>query len=195
VSTVDIYWLPLGAGGSSVVRFSGRVFEGIRARRAGRAPLDIYHAALEVTVPEGRSVIELTPVPSAGSPDRGAVAEGCVGSSLAGRIRVFRYELRCWREGSIPDAEWAVDSPRRISEDPAAARAVLERVPRVPMAVWGRDEMGAGEMWTSNSVISWLLVVAGIPVVQAGPPAGGTAPGWQAGITVADLHRDLPMSV
>jgi hypothetical protein len=189
LSSVDIFWLPLGAGGSSVVRFSGRLFEGVRSRIAHRSPLDIYHAALEVTVPAGRHVIELTPVPPAGSAERGVVAEGCVGSALVGRIRAFRYELRCWPGGSIPDSAWAVDGPRRITRDPSAAQAVLDRARQVPMAVWGRDEMGLGEMWTSNSVISWLVVLAGIPVGQAGPPSGGSAPGWDAGIRAARGSR------
>ncbi len=189
MASVDIYWLPLGAGGSAVVRFSGRLFEAIRSRIARRQPLDIYHAALEITLREGRFVIELTPVPPAGSADRGVVAEGSVGSAAAGRLRVFRYELRCWQGGTIPDVAWAVDSPRRLSEDPSTAQALLDRVPGVPMAVWGRDEVGAGEMWTSNSVISWLIAAAGIPVEQAGPPAGGTAPGWDAGIRVAGESR------
>ncbi len=185
MSSVDIYWLPLGAGGASVVRFSGRLFEGLRSSIAHRPPLDIYHAALEVNVSGGRFVIELTPVPPAGSGERGVVAESCVGSTPAGRIRAFRYELRCWQGGSIPDAAWAVDSPRRISDDPAAAQTILDRVQQVPMAVWGRDEMGLGEMWTSNSVISWLVVMAGIPIGQAGPPPGGAAPGWDAGVGAA----------
>jgi hypothetical protein len=33
----------------------------------------------------------------------------------------------------------------------------LELVPEVPTLVWGRDELRAGEMWSSNSVVSWLL--------------------------------------
>ncbi len=35
-------------------------------------------------------------------------------------------------------------------------------VPSVPTAVWGRDELHAGEMWNSNSLISWLIVSAGL---------------------------------
>jgi hypothetical protein len=43
--TVDLYWIPLGAGGHSV-RFNGRVFEAIEAARRHRRPRDLYHAAL-----------------------------------------------------------------------------------------------------------------------------------------------------
>ncbi len=44
---VDLYWLPLGAGGHSV-RWNGRVFEAVAAARAGRSRRDLYHAALLV---------------------------------------------------------------------------------------------------------------------------------------------------
>jgi hypothetical protein len=30
--------------------------------------------------------------------------------------------------------------------------------------VWGRDELGAGEMWNSNSLISWLIARSGLDV-------------------------------
>jgi hypothetical protein len=54
---IDVYWLPLGAGGW-FVRLNGRIYEGILARRQHRPPLDLYHSALEVRTPEGRFVIE-----------------------------------------------------------------------------------------------------------------------------------------
>jgi hypothetical protein len=50
---VDLYWLPLGAGGS-FVKFNGRAFEALQAVIARRRPLDLYHSALEVNVAEGR---------------------------------------------------------------------------------------------------------------------------------------------
>jgi hypothetical protein len=183
-SGVDLYWLPLGAGGRSV-RINGRVFEWLSARRARRSPLEIYHAALEVRVPEARYVIEMTPVPDAAGARRGVVGEGAVGTRWAVRLRVFRYELRCWRDGRIPDVAEAIGSPVRVSAEPFVARRILELAPFVPTAVWGRDELGTGEMWTSNSVIAWLLVGAGLAVDPIRPPAGGRAPGWDAGITVA----------
>jgi hypothetical protein len=40
-------------------------------------------------------------------------------------------------------------------------------------------------MWNSNSLISWLLARGGIAVEAVGPPAGGRAPGWRAGLVVA----------
>jgi hypothetical protein len=58
-------------------------------------------------------------------------------------------------------------------------------VPAVPALVWGRDEVGAGEMWNSNSVVAWLLERAGIGTAHIVFPPGGRAPGWDAGVAVA----------
>ena len=181
---VDLYWLPLGAGGHSV-RLNGRVFEAVAARLERRAPYDLYHSALEVRVPEGCFVIEQVPAGGGSGAERGVVAEGPVGSRRAGRFRLFRYEVRRWPGGSIPDVAEAVESPRRLTADPAVAQRVLDLVPLVPTAVWGRDELGAGEMWNSNSTIAWVLARAGVHVESIEPPAGGRAPGWRAGLVVA----------
>jgi hypothetical protein len=148
-SGVDLYWLPLGAGGHSV-RLNGRVFEAVAARLERREPCDLYHAALEVRVPEGRFVIEMTPIPDGKGGERGVVAEGPVGSRLAGRFRIFRYEVRRWRDGTIPDVGEAVESPQRLTDDSNLAQRVLDLAAYVPTLVWGRDELGAGEMWNSS---------------------------------------------
>jgi hypothetical protein len=188
VSAVDLYWLPLGAGGHSV-RLNGRVFEAVAARLQRRAPCDLYHSAHVVNVPEGRFVIEQAPVGASDGAERGVVAEGAVGSRWAGRVRIFRYEVRSWRYGIIPDVDEAVESPQRLTDDADVARRMLDLVPRVPRAVWGRDELGAGEMWNSNSVTSWLLARSGLPTEVIRPQAGGRAPGWHTGLVVA--RRDL----
>jgi hypothetical protein len=180
---VDLYWLPLGAGGHSV-RLNGRVFEAIAARCERRPRCDLYHSALEVVVPEGRFVVEQAPARSDGY-RRGVVAVGAVGSRLAGRLQLFRYEVRCWNGGVIPDADDAVESPRLVTDDPAVARRVLELVPQLPAPVWGRDELATGEMWNSNSIVAWLLASAGLRAASIRPPRGGRAPGWHAGVAVA----------
>jgi hypothetical protein len=181
---VDLYWLPLGAGGS-VVKLNGRAYEALTAIIARRRPLDLYHAALQVATPSGHFAIEIAPIPDANSAARGVVAGGAVGSRLAGHLRIFRYELRCWRDGTIPDLAAAVESPIRLSEDGTVTARLLELLPAVPMPVWGRDELDAGEIWTSNSTVSWLLVRAGLGVEAIRLPRGGRAPGWDAGIAVA----------
>ena len=184
---VDLYWLPLGAGGRSV-RLNGRVFEAVAARLQRRSPRDLYHSALVVRVPEGRFVIEQAPVRDANGAKRGVVAEGAVGQRWAGRFRIFRYEIRCWREGVIPDIAEAVGGPQRLSNDPRQAQRLLDLVPSVPTPVWGRDELGAGEMWNSNSVTSWLIERSGMAAGMIPLPNRGRAPGWEAGLAIARRH-------
>ena len=190
-SWVDLYWLPLGAGGHSV-RLNGRVFEAVAARLERRPPCDLYPSALEVRVPEGRFVIEQAPVRDNDGAKRGVVAEGAVGSRLAGRFRIFRYEVRRWRDGVIPDIGEAVESPQQLTGDPLLAQHVLDLVPAVPTLVWGRDESQAGEMWNSNSLTSWLIARSGLHAESVHPPAGGRAPGWRAGLVVA--RRPQPIA-
>ena len=180
---IDLYWLPLGAGGQSV-RWNGRVFEWIAARLERRDRCDLYHSALEVRLPDARFVIEQAPAWRDGA-ERGVVAEGAVGARVLGRFRLFRYEIRRWRGGVIPDVAEAVESPQPLSDDLDCARSLLELVPHVPTPVWGRDELGTGEMWNSNSLISWLIARTGLDVDSLRPPARGRAPGWGAGIVLA----------
>ena len=163
MAAIDLYWLPLGAGGHSV-RFNGKVFEWFAARVEHRDRCDLYHSALQVYVPEGRFVIEQAPAWGEGS-RRGVVAEGSVG------------------------AQALVESPRRLSEDVAFAQRLLELAPQVPTPVWGQDELRAGEIWNSNSTISWLLARSGLDVESISLPTAGRAPGWKAGIAVAQRQQ------
>jgi hypothetical protein len=182
--SVDLYWIPLGAG-AHVVRINGLAFEWMSARVQRRRRCDLYHSALVVRVPDGHFVIEMAPIPDSHGDQRGVVAEGPVGIRSLGRFRIFRYENRCWRGGRIPDVKAAVGSPVRVSSDAAVARRILEVLPSVPTPVWGRDEFDTGEMWNSNSVVSWALVRSGADVSRVLPPLGGRAPGWNAGLSVA----------
>jgi len=161
------------------------VFEAAAARAGRRPACDLYHSALEVRVAAERFVIEMTPVRDARGEQRGVVAEGPVGARWAGRFRVFRYEIRRWRDGQIPDVDEAVGSPRRLTDERARARRVLDLVPQVPTAVWGRDDLETGDMWNSNSVIAWLIARSGMDATSIQPPPAGRAPGWQAGLVVA----------
>ena len=188
VSRVLLYWLPLGAGRTTgVVRWNGRVYERFSAARAHRETCDLYHAALAVWRDGERTTIEMTPVWGGPHLDRGVVAEGPVGARWLGRSRWFRYEVRRWVGGEIPDLAYAVESPRCLSTDDRVAAAVLDLVPEVPRLVWGSDPAGTGDMWNSNSLVAWLVASAGLdPDVDAmAPPLGGRAPGWAAGLAVA----------
>ncbi|HEX7300954.1 MAG TPA: hypothetical protein VF257_18300 [Solirubrobacteraceae bacterium] len=188
-AAVDLYWIPLGAGGHSV-RFNGRVFEAIEAARQRRPRCDLYHAALVIELAGERYTVEVAPSPDDDEASRGVVATGPVGSRSIGWWRLFRYEVRCWRGGSIPDLREAVGTPRRLSSDPHVARRLLDVITVVPTPVWGRDELHAGDMWNSNSVIAWLIATAGLSTDLVLPPAHGRAPGWHAGLEAARRSHD-----
>jgi hypothetical protein len=181
---LDLYWIPLGAG-HDVVRISGKIYGAIAALVQHRRRCPLFHSALVATTADGRFVIEMTEIRDDHGAGRGVVAEGAVGSRWLGRFRLFRYEIRRWRDGVIPDLSYAVESPVRITDDPDLTRDLLDLVPRVPTAVWGRDEIHAGDMWNSNSVTSWLLAQGDIEAAAGQPPAGGRAPGWTAGLVAA----------
>ncbi|HSJ51404.1 MAG TPA: hypothetical protein VLA90_08990 [Actinomycetota bacterium] len=183
-TSVDLYWLPLGAGGH-FVRLNGRIYEAILARRDRRPRFDLYHSALEVQVPDGRFAIEMAwPIPDADGASRGVVLDGPVGDRRLGRFRALRYEVRCWRDGVIPDLAYAMAS-QRVSADPGQAVRILDLVGSAPALVWGRDELRTDDMWNSNSLISWVLTRSGLPIDSIRPPEGGRAPGWRAGIVAA----------
>jgi hypothetical protein len=193
----DLYWIPLGAGGH-FVRFNGAVYEAVTALMQHRPRRDLYHSALVITLPSGRFTVEMTPVPAFSGDGRGVVAEGSVGARALGRFRILRYEVRRWHDGVIPDLRYAVGSPIRLTNDGTVAQRVFDALPEVPNLVWGRDELGAGEMWSCNSIISWALSRAGLDMDAIPLPAHARAPGWDAGISIArrgDLALARPAAV
>ncbi len=186
---IDVLWIPLGAGGW-FVRCNGLVYEALHALAKRRRPLDLYHTALQVDLPEGRAVVENAwPIPDGDGRSRGVVVQGPVASRRLAWVRVLRYEVRRWQDGIIADARYAVAGPRRVSGDAATARRLLALVDEVPTPVWGRDELQTGDMWNSNSVVSWLLARSGVSMDTISPPPGGRAPGWHAGLVVARRDR------
>jgi hypothetical protein len=180
---VTLSWLPLGAGGH-VVAWNGRCFESLVARHQHRAPCDLYHSALEVRIDTDRYVIEMAPAWVGPPGERGVVRRGPVGARWLGRSVLFRYEVRRWLGGRIPDLDEAAASCV-AGTDPLLARRLLDLVPEVPALVWGRDELGVGDMWNSNSLTSWLLARSGHDLTGIAPPAHGRAPGWFAGLELA----------
>jgi hypothetical protein len=191
---VLVYWLPLGAGGH-LVRFNGHVYEAWTAHRQHRRPADLYHCALVVHLGGDRYVIEMAPVWSMRDGVRGVMVEGPVGVPWLGRFAAFRYEIRRWRGGRIPDIAEAVDSPARVATDIARVRYLLDLVPQAPPVTWGRDELHTGDMWNSNSLVSWLLVRSGHDLTALRPPANGRAPGWVAGVVLAARQQPLRVPV
>jgi len=185
---VWVYWLPLGAGGH-VVRWNGRLYEAVAARGEHRPAAELYHCALEVVTGADRFVIEMAPAWAGRGAGHGVVLQGPVGLPWLGRFAAFRYEVRRWRDGIIPDLAEAVGGPCPAGDDAVRARRLLALVPQAPPLTWGRDELDAGDMWNSNSLVAWLLARSGHPTARIRPPAGGRAPGWRAGLVLADRQR------
>jgi hypothetical protein len=185
-ASVELYWLPLGAGDTiPIVSWNGRIFEALVARHNHRTPLDLYHSALVVRLDDDRFVIEMAPAWESSASDRGVVCEGPVGFRCLRGVRLFRYEVRRWEGGVIQDAAVAVESPRLISTDLTRTQLLLNLLLSFPTATWGRDELATGEMWNSNSLIAWLLARSRHETDTIVPPARGRAPGWDAGLVVA----------
>ena len=82
------------------------------------------------------------------------------------------------------DADEAVAGPAASAPTPSR-HAGSSTWLRPAHADWGRDELGSGEMWNSNSVIAWLLARVEVDVQAISPPHGGRAPGWRAGVECA----------
>ncbi|MEO8540744.1 MAG: hypothetical protein ABI577_13475 [bacterium] len=181
---VDLYWLPVGAGKLSPPRkWSLWLWEALDAATHRRARKRLLHAALKLVDLAGTTfTVELMPdfLPGTVPP----AMTGSVGFSAAGRWRFFRYRLSCEPVERLPDEEWAVQSPSRLG-DGNLANTILALAPTAPPYVWGLRAKGTREMWTSDSAISWLLIRAGVSLDGIGPPAGGRAPGWSAGIDAA----------
>ncbi|MFC7572201.1 hypothetical protein ACFQX8_07020 [Klenkia terrae] len=121
---MDLFWLPLGAGGWSVRR-NGRVLEAVTSRLAGRPAQALVHSALVVRRAGVRSVIEMGPVWNVpGTPaERGSVGTGAVGIRWLGRSRWFRYEVRCWPGGVLPDEAEALGARDRRRPTPRSSCA------------------------------------------------------------------------
>lgn len=188
-SAIDLLWIPVGAGGHTV-RFNAKLYEALCAHAQHRRPRPLFHAALEVWDEGVCFIVEMAPAWNLSDRDRGVVLEGPVGTHWLGRSRWFRYEIRCWPGGRIPDRADAVDSPQLVSGQPDDVARVLRAVSQVPALTWGRDELRAGEMWNSNSLIAWVLAIAGLDTSTVKPPRGGRAPGWNAGLALSARSAD-----
>ena len=56
-AAVDLHWIPLGAG-SSTVRFFGKIYEAFTASVHRRERCHLHHPALVVSLPEAHFAIE-----------------------------------------------------------------------------------------------------------------------------------------
>ncbi len=180
----ELYWIPLGTGGH-FLKYIGWITESVKAVVHRHKRQDLYHTALRVTTPEGAYFIEQAPTERGPGNTRGVVSEGPVFMRQLGSIKFFRYENRCWFNGSIPDIAFAVGGPIIVTQSEDKVRNILDSIRKVPTPTWGRDENALGEMWNSNSVISWVLTTSGIDLNSVLPPDSGRGPGWEAGKILA----------
>ncbi|WP_062133919.1 hypothetical protein [Demequina aestuarii] len=174
-----LLWLPVGAGGHVVIHTSAW-WERWRAAVEHRPPAPLFHAALEVRLAGVPSAIEMAPAWGAGSGGPGVRATGPVGLAWLGRSRFFRYEIRCGDHGIIPDRAWAMGAPVILTHEAEIIESMLLAVGSAPPLTWGRKVGDTGDMWNSNSLVSWTLGTAGLRTDYE-PPMGGRAPGWAAG--------------
>lgn len=179
---LDLHWLPVGAG-THFQRTSLLLYESLVAALARRPRAVLCHAGLKIGLHGRTYTLELTPVPR--NLDQPPILTGAVGSSLAGRARLFRYQLSINECPTLPDEEWTVGGPVHLVTDPRVMARIFDLAATVPPHVWGRRTPGTSEMWTSNSAVSWLLTNAGVDATAIPLPAGTRAPGWQAGIEAA----------
>ncbi len=163
----------------------------LAATRRRRPLRSLERTRLRVVCGTARWARALRPLPlgTAGLPFRGAVRHRA-GAGVARGRGAWRRRRRRGRRSSV-------GAPRALplrgpmlarTADPRhrdCARRLLELVPEVPKPVWGRDDLHAGEMWNSNSTISWLIARSGLDVESIALPRDGRAPGWQAGIVIA----------
>lgn len=129
-----LWWLPVGAGGHIVIHTS-HWWELWDAARTKRAPQPLFHAALEVFTTQTRHVIEMAPAWGQADAARQVVATGPVGVRPLGRWALFRYEVRCWDGGDIPDRGYAVDKPVRIPLAAGDAESMVARIAAVSATV------------------------------------------------------------
>ena len=184
---VDLYWIPVAAGTSRLQQASLAWWEAFEALRCRRPRATLLHSALKIALGDDETyTLEVAPAFISGATP--PLATGPVGVRGADRWRLFRYQLRSLVVEKLPDEEWAVASPVRLADSCTVVQQLLELAPSVPRHTWGRRARGTREMWTSDSTVSWLLTRTGIDLSSVQPPAGGRAPGWQAGIDLAQAE-------
>ena len=188
-AAVELYWIPLGAGGHSV-RFNGRVFEAIQAARRHRRRCDLYHAAIVVAFGGDRYTIEVAPSPDADEASRGVVGTGAVGSRISAACACFAMRSAAGAMGPFRT------SPRR-SANRAGSRPTRSRpsAPR-PGRVRSETRLGPRRPQGRRDVeLQFRRRLAGCHggpgrPMQLHPPCGGRAPGWGAGLVVARRTRE-----
>ncbi|MFN8616707.1 MAG: hypothetical protein U0837_06390 [Dehalococcoidia bacterium] len=181
-SSADLYWIPVGAG-TRFQKASLVLYESVTAFVSRRPRQRLVHGGLVCVLDGEPFTVELMPAPA--GPNHRDEVTGPVGAGFAGRLRLFRYQVCLLPNASLPDEQWAVEPPVRMTEDAETVRKLIEASHAVPAYTWGRRRPGHPEMWTSDSALAWILGRAGLHPEQLAVPAGCRAPGWFAGLAEA----------
>ena len=182
----DLYWIPVGAG-THFQKASLVLYESVVAAVSRRPRQRLVHGGLVCRLDGEPFTVELMPAPS--GPNHRNEVTGPVGIALAGKLRLFRYQVCLLPNASLPDEQWAVEPPVRLSDDAEAVRAIVEASHVVPAYTWGRRRPRHPEMWTSDSALAWILHRAGLRPQDILIPPGCRAPGWFAGLAEAAASR------
>ena len=140
-ASVDLYWLPLGAGDNThCVRTNGRIFEWATARYAHREGCDLYHAALEAS---RRGPARHRDDPGVGhrraGPRRGV--RGAGRPEVARRLEVLPLRGPLLARRGHPRRRRGRRQPPPAQRRPGPGPAVLSLGRAFPTATWGRDEL------------------------------------------------------
>lgn len=176
---LDLSWIPVGAG-THFQRASLLLYESVAAAISRRPRASLVHAGLKLAIDGRQYTFEVMPAPP--GPNHRREVTGPVGVRPAGRLRLFRYQAVLDESPALPDQQWAIGQPLRLTTNPDTIARIIELRLQIPAYTWGRRRPGHSEMWTSDSAVSWLLGSAGIDVRAIDIPQGTRAPGWFAGI-------------
>ena len=184
IATVDLLWIPLG--GPVRGARPARLFEKVLALAQRRPTYDLCHSALAVTVPTGRSVIEMHPSDRMANGEAWSVRVASQRRGWAISAVPVR-EIRRWREASsrTKARRFHGDRGRRSG----GAERLLDLVSSVPTPVWVPDELGAGESGTrTQSCRGCSRGPESIPRRSDRPRRSRSR--WDAGLVVAARDPD-----
>ena len=188
MAAVDLYWLPLGAGGRSV-RLNGKVFEAVSARVQRRSACDLYHSALEVSVDSERFVIEMAPAWDANGASGGPSSRAP--SEPAGQDVVVGFATRCaaGRTGGFP----TLRRPSTARSDSAKIRGPLDicwtSFPRCRPGSGVETSSRRARCGTRTPSSSWLLAAQRHRRFPRATPRTGSRAGMGRGRQVTASAR------
>jgi len=160
----------------------------------------VYAIELQGYVSDSPGFFDVLRAALTGKPARPTNEAGRVGQRQRGRaltpgrpqaltqgIVGFSYGIRVWRNGELEDESEALDKVR-VSISCKVAKCVVENASNVP--IFGYGESKHGDLWSSNSIPSYLLQRCGIDAEGVPIPGPAHVPGWDAGLRQAKAEAE-----